>query len=521
MEKESLVELAEQLAGYQDDPIGFGVDVLNLKLDAWQSRFLEAVREHQRVAVRSSTGQGKDFIAAAAVLWFLGSFEKAYCPCSANTEGQLSTVLWKQFAELIDGSNGFEVVFQWFATSIRHRGYPAEWFAFAKTSAKKISTSGESHAEGSSGHHADNMLILLDEAPGIDEVFWQAYEPTMTGPNNKMIALGNPNRLSGSFYEIWYKSKVAGFWKRFTIAGRENPRVRTLASGDELHVSNRGNQSGNHDYLRAKWGDNHPIVQSKVYGIHPTASTERVAYAFEEIMAARARRIKPSDTDSVQIGIDVGLRSDRTVYFIRRGRKFRMIVERPQSIHHTVDKALEIAESEPDPTAEKYDYQPLIVPDEGGMADLEAWIRKTGYRNVRGVQFGGDPRNHKEFANLAAEMWLEDLKEYFDCVNCGRTFEAHFDDPHHTDEDEKRRCFACEPCPQYLPGLQLPGDEAGEESDELMHQLITRQWVHTGKTKDQRALVSKDEFRKLTGTSPDHADALCLSVVRPRMAHIF
>jgi phage terminase large subunit len=508
-------QLAEELAGYADDPIGFAEDILNLKLDTWQCRFLEAVREYQRVAVRSSTGQGKDFIAAAADLWFFVSYDKAYCPCSANTESQLEKILWKQFAELIENSNGLDAIAQWTATTIRHRKFPAEWLIFAKTSGKKITSGGEQHAEASSGHHADNMLILLDEASGIEEVFWQAYEPTLTGPNNKLVAIGNPNRLSGSFHSIWYKSVVSGFWKRFTIAGKDNTKARaSLIAGDEFCVSGRGNQSGNHDYLLAKWGVNHPIVQSKVFGVHPTASIERAGYAYEEVRAAQTRQIEPSKFDGVQIGIDVsGGGRDRTVYMIRRGSRFRMIVERPQSIHHIVDKAMEIAAEEPDLTAEKYDQQPLIVPDAGAMADVTGWLKKAGYKNVRGVHFGGSPRNRKAYANLAAEMWLEDAKAYFACIHCGHMFEAHFDEP----------SIVTEPvdCPGYVPGLQLPGDEMGEEADELLTQLITRQWFYTGKSKDQRALKSKDELRKETGKSPDHADAFCLSVVRPIEAHVY
>jgi hypothetical protein len=519
--------LAEQLAGYADDPIGFASDVLNLEIDDWQKRFLDAVREHNKVAVRSSTGQGKDFIGAVAILWFLASYEKAYCPCSANSEAQLEKVLWKQFAELINNANGFDAIFEWQATAIRHRAFPAEWLAFAKTSNKRISAGGESHAEGSAGHHADNMLILLDEASGIEEVYWQAYEPTLTGPNNKIIAIGNPNRLSGSFYQIWYKSTVAGFWNRFTIAGRDNAKARSSASaGDKFHVSHRGNQSGNHDYLIAKWGVSHPIVQSKVFGVHPTTTTERVGYAFEEIMAARSRRIAPAEFDRVQIGVDASCGGrDRTPYFIRRGRHTRMVVDRPQSVHSIVEHILEIAESEPDPTQERFNYQPLVVVDDGGLIDLSGWLKKAGYRNVRGVHFGGSPRDKKLFFNLAAEMWLEDLKSYFACTNCGRSFEAHFDDVIDLGHDKHDKpdvlCRLCNPCIAYTPGIQLPGDEAGEEADELLNQLITRQWFFTGKEKLQRALQPKDEIRKETGRSPDHADALCLAVVRPRTPGVF
>lgn len=518
MAHETGSDLAEQIAAYPEDPIGFAEDVLNVSLDTWQCRFLEAVRDHSKVAVRSSTGQGKDFTGAIAILWFLSQFWKAYCPCTANSQDQVEKILWKQFSELLTGSNGLLEIFEWTATTIKHREFPAEWLAFAKTSAKKVSGGGERHAEGSAGHHADNMLILLDEASGIEEEFWQAYEPTLTGPNNKIIAIGNPNRLSGSFYQIWHKARVAGFWQRFTIAGRTSPKA--VADGN-FFVSHRGNQSGNHDYLIAKWGANHPIVQSKVFGVHPTVAGGQVGFSWDEVMAARNRSIEPGEHDAVQIGIDAsGGGKDRTVYFVRRGRRFRFIVERPQSTHHIVDKILEIADSEPDATAERYDFQPLVVPDDGGLIDLSGWLKKAGYKNVRGVHFGGSPRNKKLYHNLAAEMWLDDLKRFFLCETCSRPFEAHFDDPVNHAHQGDARCFICEPCTAYLPGIDLPGDDAGEDADELLSQLITREWFFTGKERIQRAIQPKDEIRKDTGKSPDHADALCLSVVRPRVLRV-
>lgn len=515
MGAEELVRLTEQLAGYQDDPVGFAEDVLGITPDLWQCRFLEAVREHRRVAVRSSTGQGKDFTFAVAVYWFLASFLKAYCPCTANTKDQLERILWKQFRDLHFGSAGLDEVFEWNATTIRHRLHGAEWLAFATTSAKKVAH-GERHAEGSAGHHAENMLVGIDEASGVEEEFWGAYEFTLTQPNNKLVVIGNPNRLSGSFYQIWNKPVIGGFWTKFTIAGRESKKSASAAIiGDQVYVSPRGNQSGNHDYLISKYGQHHPWVQSKVYGVHPTSASPFAGYAFDQVMAARKKgRIKLGENEPVQIGIDIALRRDRLVYMIRKGLPpslggtgavFRMVVERKQSVHHIVDMALHLAEENPDPTAETYAFQPLIVPDEGGMADLSAWLKRKGYSRVRGVHFGGSPRKPLLYENLAAEMWLGDLALYFECLNCGKAYETHFDDP----ADDLSKV-----CEEYNPACELPGDEMGEESDEFLSQLIIREWRSTGK-KDQRRVESKKEMFERTGLhSPDHADGACLAVVR-------
>lgn len=523
------IATAEEIASYAHDPIGFAEDVLNLTLDIWQKRFLDAYLEHTKVAVRSSTGQGKDFTASIAVLHFLVSFWKAYVPCTANSKEQLQTILWKQFSDLIGNSNGIDVVFKWEATSIKHREYGAEWLAFAKTSAKKISSGGERSAEGSAGHHADNMLVLMDEASGIDEEFWQAYEPTLTGPNNRIIAIGNPNRLSGSFYQIWFNPRVSGFWKRFTIAGKSSPKASAFAAvGDEYHVSARGNQSGNHDYLIAKWGHQHPMVQSKVYGVHPTASSNDTGFSFEEVKAAMVQgRLRPSDTDAVQIGVDVArFGDDDTAYAIRRGRKFRQIIERKQTTTHIGDMIIDLIDAEPDPI---YGC-PLIVIDEsgvgGGVVDyVKQRARQLGIKlRMRAVSFGGAARNQKAYRNIAAEMWLEDLKEYFTCIECGRLYEAHQDDSIDLEYQEstglwvpKSGAIVQAQCRRFNPNIEL------EDDDELLAELTGRKYGFTGKgdgnpkTKlSQRFIQPKDEMKSEGKGSPDRADALCLAVVRPK-----
>lgn len=482
-----------QISAYPDDPVGFVEDVLNVRPDRWQCELLEAVRDRNKVAVRSSTGQGKDWIACAAVLWFLSSFEKAYCPCTANSRDQLQLILWKQFAGLIDGSRGLGEVFQWTATTVRHKVYPSEWLAFAKTASKKVSAStGESHAEGASGHHADNMLILIDEASGVDEEFWQAYEPTLTGENNKILAIGNPNRLSGSFFSIWYNSQVAGFWRKFTIAGRPHP----LAD----HVSERGNQSGNHDYLLAKYGDRNPVVISKVYGVHPTQAPENTSYGFEEVQAARvAGRIVPTDEDDVQIGVDVArFGGDRSIITIRRGRHF---VQRKFSRLDTVQLSAEVANVVAEfPDRSRGDGKPLVVIDEtgvgGGVVDI---CRKAGLR-VKAVSFNSRPRKPALYTDIASEMWMGDLKEYFKCRFCNRIYEAH------DLKDESHR---------YDPNCELPDD------DELLAQLTSRTYSYSTKSGkpnkkvDQRRLQSKDDMKSKGFGSPDEADSLCLAVVKP------
>lgn len=53
------------------------------------------------------------------------------------------------------------------------------------------------------GHHAENILILADEAPGISADFWPAVQGILSSGNSHLLLLGNPVVASGQLYEAF------------------------------------------------------------------------------------------------------------------------------------------------------------------------------------------------------------------------------------------------------------------------------------------------------------------------------
>ena len=89
------------------DPVRFCRQTLGF--DPWskQREILEAIRDHDRVAVRSANAVGKTSLAARAVLWWLGGGPGSIALTTAPTDRQVRRLLWKEIRQGYHASGGF------------------------------------------------------------------------------------------------------------------------------------------------------------------------------------------------------------------------------------------------------------------------------------------------------------------------------------------------------------------------------------------------------------------------------
>lgn len=204
-------------AVYADDPAGFAEDVLGSTWWAAQKEIAELVATNRRVAVKAANGVGKTYLAADIVLWFL------YCHCpsvvltTAPTWRQVESLLWE------------EVRRRHHAVNARAESDPA----LPKLEGSLLQTRlriAEGHfAMGLStdepvrfqGFHAENLLVVLDEACGVPEEIWDAVEGVCVGGNNRVLAISNPLTPVGRFAQLFKSAR----WKTYTISALAHPNV--------------------------------------------------------------------------------------------------------------------------------------------------------------------------------------------------------------------------------------------------------------------------------------------------------
>jgi len=119
---------------------------------------------------------------------------------TANTGEQLKTKTWSELAKwhrrCITGH-----WFEWTATSLAHKGLPAEWRVDAQTCR-------EENSEAFAGLHAAESTpwFLFDEASAVPDVIYEVARGGQTDGEPMHFLFGNPTRKSGEFHDAFYRN---------------------------------------------------------------------------------------------------------------------------------------------------------------------------------------------------------------------------------------------------------------------------------------------------------------------------
>ena len=177
----------------------------HLGANPWQKQkdILNALRDHEFVAVRSCNSSGKTFTAALATIWWLMAHERATVITTAPSDRQVKEFLWREIRSIYDRNRrliGGKIT----ATSLELSN---KRFAYG------FSTNT---AERFQGFHNENVLIIVDEASGVREFIFDAILGALTSDNSKMLMIGNPTSLAGNFYDAFHKNRQ--YWKTIHIS---------------------------------------------------------------------------------------------------------------------------------------------------------------------------------------------------------------------------------------------------------------------------------------------------------------
>jgi phage terminase large subunit len=197
-----------------------------------------------------------------------------------------------------------------------------------------------------------------------------------------------------------------------------------------------------------------------IYMNEPIAQVEKAVMRRDLVDMAMNRIVEPSGKQV--IGVDVArFGDDFSIAYERRGYKmkklFRIKHEAP------IVTAREVA-------AKADNRFTIINIDNGGLGagGMIDQLRLWGFKNVNPINFGGTPKDDKEYANVATEMYFEtaDMMQY----------------------------------------LEIPRDS---NSTDLIQDLTARTYGYD--TKIRKKIQKKEEFKDLYGRSPDEGDAVVLA----------
>ena len=429
---------------HREDPVYFARRVLGVEPWSKQVEALTAVAENERVAVKSGNGLGKGFSAAAALLWFMSCHDHAVALSTAPTFRQVRHILWKEVHRRYRNAK-YDLGGKLLDTRLEM----PERDSFA------MGLSADSPDEFQ-GFHSANMLIVVDEAEGVAEPIYEAIEALMTSENCRLLLIGNPTTVTGSFRRAFHEDRE--LYHTITISAYDSPNVAEGAKTVPGLVTARWVEQ-----RRKIWGEDNPIFQARVLGEFPEQSEDTLISLSAIEGAAKVSGGAVEQDDEPQptvVAVDVArFGSDRSVILVRQGGQVKPVrtfrgLDTMKLTGLVVDA---IKEADPDD----------VVVDEVGIgAGVVDRLKELGYR-VDGVNVGRAAHDPSRFANLRAEGYWN------------------------------------------LRQLITNGEVALPSDKELMGELAALKYSFN--STGQLLVESKEDMRKRGIRSPDKADAMMLA----------
>lgn len=440
-----------EFESFRDDPCGFVNQILGASLWQKQREILAAVRDHPRVAVRSCNGSGKTFLAAHAVLWWVLTRDEGVAITTAPTARQVEELLWRE---------------------IRGAFYRNETRLPGKMNRTSLELSPRNYALGIStdraerfqGFHSGDILFVVDEASGVSDEIFNAIRGSMTSQHAKMLLIGNPNSLSGAFYEAFHRQYK--HWHTIQIT-----------AFDSIAATDKSEQAASR-LVTASWvadmaaleGEDSAEYQVRVLGDFPSmaadslisvTSIERAIERWKSTLHAETAAREGGSDQPVVVGLDVArFGDDRSVVCARQGSRVLGIEAwKGADAMETSGRALEFAK--------RHGAEVVVVDESGIGGGVLDRLREVGGIQSIGVNVGRASRNSERFANLRAELFS------------GLKLRFNHDD------------------------IEIPDDR------ELVGELASLRYFFT--SRGQLQLESKRKYSGARGASPDKADALMLA----------
>lgn len=374
--------------GLRDCPERFLHVLRTVRLRLW-SRQLDAyyaLWETPQVYVRSGNAVGKTFLAGVLGCAFLFVRQPSRVVYIATKIEQTRRQAWSEFLrcyrairERLAMMSPPLVLPEPLAQSVDL--VPGEWFA-------TVWGGVAATPEAFHGFHAEHLLFVIDEASGVPDPVREAVERCLTTEGSRLLALGNPVRRSGWFYE--HQQDPPPYRRVIRISALETPNViqgRTVVPG----LATREWV----ERIRAEYGEDSPFWQVSVLGEFPQAGDDAI-FPFDAIQHALELTV-PEDRNRVAIGVDVArYGSDSSVICVLAGDRVAEIREIRGLDTMAVAGAVVDA-------MRRWEVRRCAVDGTGIGAGVIDRLREMGYWVDEWIS-GAPPLDRGRFTNVKAEV---------------------------------------------------------------------------------------------------------------------
>lgn len=449
------LDLREQRARWKRDPVAWARERLGEHMWSKQAEVLRSIADNPLTAVQSCHGVGKSFLASRAVAWFIDVHEPGdvFAVTTAPTAAQVRAILWRYIRQVHSKADLPGDVLQ-----------TAEWKIGGELVGMGRKPSDYDDAAFQGIHAPVGVLVVIDEASGVDQGIWTAADALATTPASRIIAVGNPDVTGSQFHRV---CTTEPGWTRFRISAFDSPNL----TGEDVPES-IGHALVSKAWVedkRLRWGEQNPLYRAKVLGEFADSDDSLIPLSW--VLAANARwnswdeAGRPPQPGRLVLGVDVArFGDDKTCIAHRKGDVITHL-DRHAKLDTTQTTALVRA-------ALNNQVQPIAVVDVigvgAGVVDQLRSLREpvTAF-NASTRTRHRDSTGSWKFPNVrSAAYW--NMRELLDPANDST--------------------------------IALPPD------DELTVELTAPQWdIRAG---GLLVVESKDDIRKRLGRSTDSSDAV-------------
>jgi hypothetical protein len=252
---------------------------------AWskQREILRSVVEHHDTYVPSCHSAGKSRVAAEAAAYWIASHPvgEALVVTTAPTDEQVEKVVWKEVGRVKAdaGLPGSIAGANWHVGPAGARTL----VGFGVKPQKRVNI--EQGMQRMQGHHARYLLVIIDEATGVEPWIWDAVDSLASNVNARVLAIGNPDDPSSEFG----KRCDASTGSLHKPGERYVTRLGAHVIPIDAYATPNFTGERVPEWLRehlvareyaetmiARHGEENPLVVSKVRGLFPDRSTYSV-----------------------------------------------------------------------------------------------------------------------------------------------------------------------------------------------------------------------------------------------------
>lgn len=199
--------------------VWFVKNVLKVEyIEPWQYEELVALDSGEtKISIRSGHGVGKTCFCAWVALHFLLFRDDVKVIVTSPSQKQMSDGLIPEIQKWINKLPKW-MSMQLEITSERLTRKPNN-----KNNFISFRTARKENPEALAGVHAQSVLIIVDEASGVDEVIYETGQGALSTVGSIAVLIGNPTKPSGFFYKT--HNELSDLWRTRKVSCMDSSRV--------------------------------------------------------------------------------------------------------------------------------------------------------------------------------------------------------------------------------------------------------------------------------------------------------